>query len=172
MAPWFQSKLFFDDAGEMFGPFLAREGSASFFDEEWLDEVGSYSDVIEDGSQLQNLPDQSDVSPFDKNILMSDDGLKHAVRLIFHPSVLQDEVSGDDTAFEFERHFGRCDEAVCCSDVVEETCYVVGFSVIRPRWEMGFYQGGAIDVNTIAMVKRRRVEFCLNQGGRLNSIET
>ena len=96
--------------------------------------------LTKDGSELQDLTNHSDVSamathcqiihasasarrdrsPFHKDILMPDDRVAHAVRLILRAALLEDEIARNDRALKFERHLCRGEETLCRTDVVQE----------------------------------------------------
>ena len=58
------------------------------------------------------------------------------------PTLRNDQVSSDNGAFEFERHFGSRQEPVSRTNVMEEAREVICFVIVFPFREVGFYKGG------------------------------
>ena len=56
--------------------------------------------------------------PFNKDVLVADNGITNAVGLIFFTTKFEEKVSGNDCAFEFKGHFGRSQESIRRADIV------------------------------------------------------
>jgi hypothetical protein len=56
--------------------------------------------------------------PFNKDVLMTDNGITNAVGLIFLTTEFEEKVSGNDRAFELEGHFCRIQEPIRRADIV------------------------------------------------------
>lgn len=81
---------------------------------------GLLADVVVDGCQLDELPQQRD-SPYRPEVLVPYHGLGYGFGLLGGAAELRtDEVVGDEAAVEFKGE-ARCAEVgVCCADVVQE----------------------------------------------------
>jgi hypothetical protein len=67
---------------------------------------------------------------------MSDDGITHAIGLIFDSSKAQDKIPGNYRPFELEGHLRGREVLLCRPDIVQEARKVICLVVIRPGREM------------------------------------
>lgn len=79
--------------------------------------------------------------PLHEDILVSHDGIANTICLIFYATKLQNEITGNDGAFKFERHLGRRQKPVGSPNVVKKTSKVVGLMVVFPSRKVGPSQG-------------------------------
>lgn len=110
----------------------------------------------------------TDLIPFDENVLVSDDGVAHAIRLALGASQSEDEVARDDRALELERHVRRREEPLCRPNVVQQARQRVRLHRRRvlvelPLREVRFHECGSIDEDAVAVVERLFIKLFLHQ---------
>ncbi|KAI6758420.1 hypothetical protein HG530_010660 [Fusarium avenaceum] len=127
MTPRLKTLLLTNKRGKASQPTLTRKSSIDFLTGLGIDDLVKVldrrvsTDVIVDGSQLDQLPEKSDVS-FGSEVLVADDCLAHCFGLVFAGTIIAEESECLDAAFKLEGEAGGSHVFISGTDVVEKTC--------------------------------------------------
>lgn len=78
----------------------------------------AHADVVENSRELQELPDHRNITACYKDVLVANNRLTDAVRLIICPVMLPYELACHDSALELEAHLRSTQIAISSPDVV------------------------------------------------------
>lgn len=126
MTPWLKTLLLANKRRKASQPTLTRKNSINFLTGLIIDDLVKVldrrvsTDVVVDGSQLDQLPEESDVS-FGSEVLVADDCLAHCFGLVFAGTIIVEEGECLDATFKLERQAGGGHVFVSGTDVVEKT---------------------------------------------------
>jgi hypothetical protein len=64
--------------------------------------------------------------PFNKDVLVTDNGITNAIGLIFYGTKFEKKVSCNDCPFELEGHFCRSQKPIRRANIVQQTSEIIG----------------------------------------------